>query len=155
MELKGSKTIGGEDCYEIHVTYANDQQAIWHFSKKDFLPRARQDIFRNPGMNGPASQLKVLTDLVVDPSGEVHPTSPPTGASTFGDPRQAPLTGHYHRVPAGTVLPEGIGVVADGVDVGGPHLPTHHTVFPTRTMRFSEFVEKFLNLPWEYAGKKK
>lgn len=93
-------------------------------------------------------------DLTVDPEGNVHPTTPPEGASTFGDPNQAPLTGHYHKVPEGTPMPEGLGVKADGVDVGGTHAPTHHTIYPTRTMTFSEFQEKFLNLPWHYGGKK-
>ena len=46
QELTGSKTIGGEDCYVVHVVYANTvQEAIWYFSKKDFLPRGREDIF--------------------------------------------------------------------------------------------------------------
>ena len=46
-ELRGSKTIDGEDCYEIHVVYAVEQapQATWYFSKKDFLPRGRIDTF--------------------------------------------------------------------------------------------------------------
>ena len=41
FELKGSKKISGEDCYEIHVVYASENapEATWYFSKKDFLPR--------------------------------------------------------------------------------------------------------------------
>jgi hypothetical protein len=44
-ELRGSKTIDGEDCYEVHVVYAVEQapQATWYFSKRDFLPRGRID----------------------------------------------------------------------------------------------------------------
>ncbi|MBA3462800.1 MAG: hypothetical protein H0T46_22785 [Deltaproteobacteria bacterium] len=84
----------------------------------------------------------------------MHPTTPPSGASTFGDVNQAPLTGHYHQIPEGTPMPEGVSVRADGVDVGGPYPPTHHTIYPNRTMPFSEFVEKFMNLPWVYGGKK-
>ena len=76
------------------------------------------------------------------------------GASTFGDPNQAFLSGHYHRIPKVVQMPEGLGVTADGVDVGGRHAPTHHTIHPTRTMPFVEFVGKFQSLPWEYAGKK-
>ena len=66
-ELTGSKKIGGEDCYEVHVVYAGGRaEAIWHFSKTDFLPRARHDIFTTPaGEKG--GQQRILTDLVVDP----------------------------------------------------------------------------------------
>ena len=72
QELKGSKTIGGEDCYEIHVTYANDQKAIWHFSKKDFLPRARLDLRSSPsGESG--GQQKIMTDLEIEPKFENDP----------------------------------------------------------------------------------
>jgi hypothetical protein len=54
-----------------------------------------------------------------------------------------------------TPLPEGLTITPDGSDVGGPHLPTHHTVSPDQAMPFSEFVNKWLSLPWTYGGKKK
>ena len=84
----------------------------------------------------------------------VKPTKPPTGASTFGDIQYAPLTGHYYRLDKDTELPEGLDVVADGEDVGGTHSATHHTIYPRRAMPFTEFVEKYLNSGWVYAGKK-
>ncbi len=94
-------------------------------------------------------------DIDVDPGDRtVGPTDPPTGASTFGDVNEAPLTGHYHRLDQGTQLLEGIKVIADGSDVGGPHGKTHHTIFPGRRMPFDEFVQKFLLLGWRYIGKK-
>ncbi len=67
QELKGSKKIGGEDCYEVRVSYGRrGREAIWHFSKKDFLPRARLDRFTTPsGEKG--GQQRTITDLVVDP----------------------------------------------------------------------------------------
>ncbi len=73
QELKGSKTIGGEDCYEVHVVYATGgAEALWHFSKKDFLPRARRDFFTRPdGQRG--STQRILTDVVVDPKFEKDP----------------------------------------------------------------------------------
>ena len=93
-------------------------------------------------------------DIDVDPDGNVGPTDPPTGASTFGDINEAPLTGPYHRLNKGTQLLEGIMVIADGSDVGGPHGRTHHTIFPGRRTPFTEFVSKFLNLGWRFVGKK-
>jgi len=72
QELKGSKTIGGEDCYEVYVVYATGQEALWHFSKKDFLPRARRDSFaQQDGQRG--AQQRILTDVVVDPKFEKDP----------------------------------------------------------------------------------
>lgn len=67
QELTGSKTIGGVDCYVVHVVYANAaQEAIWYFSKKDFLPRGREDIFI--GSDGERTgRVKFLTNVVVDP----------------------------------------------------------------------------------------
>lgn len=41
--LLGCKTIEGEECYELRVVYANDSEAIWYFSTKDYLPRCRVD----------------------------------------------------------------------------------------------------------------
>jgi hypothetical protein len=62
-ELRGSKTIEGEDCYEIHVQYANNAgEAVWCFSKNDFLPRSRHDLFKTPeGTDG--GQLKTLKSV--------------------------------------------------------------------------------------------
>ena len=66
QEITGSKMIGGEDCYEIHVVYANDQEATWYVSKKDFLPRARTDVRTlRDGRKG--TMEKVITKLEVDP----------------------------------------------------------------------------------------
>jgi hypothetical protein len=71
-ELKGTKTVGGEPCYEVYVLYENDQEAVWCFSKKDFLPRSRLDMFKAPdGQN--AGQLKTISKLVVDP--KINPST--------------------------------------------------------------------------------
>jgi len=88
----------------------------------------------------------------------VGPENPPfpNGASTFADPQQAPLTGHYHRLPQGTLLPNGIDVVADGSDVNAnsPHPPTHHTIYPAAAVQMAQFIQLYLGLPWQYVGKK-
>jgi len=103
---------------------------------------------KSPRPPRPSIDIAVDEDLV-------KPTQPPTGASTFADIQYAPLTGHYYRIDKGTLLPVGLAVIADGKDVGGLHSHTHHTIYPCHEMPFPEFVEKFMNCGWIYAGKKK
>jgi hypothetical protein len=97
-------------------------------------------------------------DLVPDASGHIGPESPPfpRGASTFADLEQARqlLRGHFHRLAAGTPLPEGLGVVADGRDANArsENPPSHHTIYPTLRMPVARFLELFLGLPWAYEG---
>jgi RHS repeat-associated protein len=97
-------------------------------------------------------------DIFPDNSGNVGPEVPPfpNGASTFADPNMAPLNGPYHELPAGTQLPDGLSVVADGVDVNplSQNPPTHHTIYPSKSMPSDDFSNAFRNLPWKYAGKK-
>jgi hypothetical protein len=76
------------------------------------------------------------------------------GASTYIDPKQAPVTGQYHVLPSGTELPDGLAIHADGQDVGGSAPVGHGTIYPTKPMTVSEFGDKFNSLPWEWAGKK-
>jgi RHS repeat-associated protein len=93
-----------------------------------------------------------------DESGTVGPETPPLpkGASTFGNPFVAPLSGHYHTIPRGILVPPGLGVAADGPEFvpGSTHFPTHHTIYPVSPMPFQVFRDKFFELPWTYAGRK-
>lgn len=41
----------------------------------------------------------------------------PQGASTTLDPNKSPLSGHYHTIPEGSPLPDGLGIKLDGRDV--------------------------------------
>lgn len=67
LELLGSKEIEGEPCYEIRVIYAmNDSEAIWCFSKKDFLPRSRIDKRDSPSGELSGSQ-RIISKLEVNP----------------------------------------------------------------------------------------
>ena len=102
---------------------------------------------KSPRLPRPSIDVAVDKDIV-------KLTQPPTGALTFADIRYAPLTGHYYRIDKGTTLPVGLAAIADGEDVGGTHLLTHYTIYPTLEMPFSEFVEKFMNCAWIYTGKK-
>ena len=80
----------------------------------------------------------------------------PKGASNVLDVNSAPLSGHYHMLPAGTQMPDGLDIIADGIDVipNSPHGVGHHTIFPTRAMTVNEFNELYKSLPWQYGGKK-
>ncbi len=79
----------------------------------------------------------------------------PQGASMIADPKQSRLTGHYHRLPAGMILPRGLAVIADGCDVVADSLlpPGHYTLHITEPMTALEFIEKFAGLPWAYGGR--
>ena len=72
-ELKGTTKIGDEECYEIHVVYANSQgEATWFFSKNDFLPRRVDRFITGPSGDKGVSKL-TLTNLVVDPKSPEDP----------------------------------------------------------------------------------
>lgn len=65
-ELRGTKKIGNEECYEIYVMYAmNDSETVWFVSKKDFLPRRCDRIVSRGGQTG-AMELEI-SELTVDP----------------------------------------------------------------------------------------
>ena len=91
-------------------------------------------------------------DGIVGPeSGPLH-----KGASNLLNVNDAPLNGHYHMLPAGTQMPDGLSIVADGIDVvpDSTHGVGHYTIFPTREMTVSEFNELYKSLHWKYRGKK-
>jgi RHS repeat-associated protein len=94
------------------------------------------------------------TDIKVDDSGMVKGQSYDPANNIFPDGKSATVTpvdsglqGTFHQVPEGTKMPEGLAIVADGKDVGGPHGPGHHTIYPTKDMPFSEFEAKVKSLP--------
>ena len=69
-------------------------------------------------------------------------------------------TGQVHRIPAGTELPEGLAVHADGEDivvngVKGTKSMGHRTVYPADPMTGDEFNRRFRSMGWEHVGKKK
>ncbi|MFC2995166.1 hypothetical protein ACFODO_07800 [Acinetobacter sichuanensis] len=69
------------------------------------------------------------------------------------------MTGQIYKLPAGTELPEGFGVIADGSDVTmsngkpGKHYRTHHTIVPCEQMTAENFVNGLQSLPWEKSIK--
>jgi RHS repeat-associated protein len=117
-----------------------------------------RDLFAFGNKSGPRPPRAVQDFGVEGPTSKVGPEAPPLpkGASTFGDVEAAPLTGHYHRLPAGTKLPAGMCVIPDGCDVvrSSPHPPTHSTIYPVVETTVQEFGDWFQALPWQYGGKK-
>jgi hypothetical protein len=80
----------------------------------------------------------------------------PDGKSLWRDVSEVQLTGHYWRLRTGTVLPPGLAVVADGLDVlqSSKYDPGHHTLYNTEIMSVEIFTRLLAELPWEYGGKK-
>jgi RHS repeat-associated protein len=116
----------------------DDRKAIFAFGNKT-APRAP----------------RIGKDIHPDANGMVGPTNPPEGASAFADVTKSGLTGPFHGITLGDVwAADGLSAVADGRDVkvGSTNPETHYTIFPTRQMGAQEFIDKFLNLPWQLAG---
>lgn len=67
-EITGSEKVGDQDCYVINVVYRPKLEAVWYFSKKDFLPRRVDRIAMSPTDERGSSQL-VVTDLVTEVKG--------------------------------------------------------------------------------------
>jgi len=73
-ELKGSEKVGTEDTYHIWVKYgAQNQEADWYFSKKDFLPRRVDRHFPGQGDAPAGGRQLVVTSLTVAPKFEKDP----------------------------------------------------------------------------------
>ncbi|OIV37971.1 hypothetical protein BIV57_08300, partial [Mangrovactinospora gilvigrisea] len=124
---------------------AEDPEKLHAFGNKEAPRPVRLD--RDLGVDSP--------DAVVGPYEPTAPTDKARGASTYIDPERAPVTGQYHVLPPGYEMPEGLGVHADGEDVGGPEPWGHRTIYPTRAMTAGEFSDKVASLPWEHAGNKR
>lgn len=108
---------------------------------------------RPPRIEGATAKPGQRVDLFPDANGNVGPTNPPTGASTFESPEQVPLTGPVWRLPKDSPLPANLKIARDGRPYG-PHLPGHNTIYPAVPMSPETFINLFMNLPWEYLCKK-
>ena len=65
--ITGSKMVGDEECHEMRIIYSGGRgEAVWWFSKRDFLPRGVQRILVSPSGKR-AIQQWLITDLLVDP----------------------------------------------------------------------------------------
>lgn len=83
--LLEARTIAGEPCYSVRVAYKRrTEEAIWYFSKKDFLPRGVKRITRS--LSGERRTWDVLvTRLTVNPNlkAGAFTYQPPAGYSTI------------------------------------------------------------------------
>ncbi|GHH06470.1 hypothetical protein [Streptomyces rubradiris] len=94
-------------------------------------------------------------DDIVGPFAPESPTDHVLGASTFIDPERAPATGQYHVLPQDAVLPPGLGLHADGEDMGGNAPWGHRTIYPAEQMSAGDFRDRVAALDWQWAGNKR
>lgn len=117
------------------------------------------DLYVFGNKSGPRAP-RAVADFLLDSEDFTVPAGVlplPLGASAFSEPLVNPVpTGPYHLLPLGSRLPEGLAVVRDDpVACAQSDRPaSHHTFYALRPMPFLEFREKFLGLPWQYAGRK-
>lgn len=67
LELQGTETVAGVECYKVHVTYAGGNQAsTWFFGKEDYLPRRRiRHVTMRDGQQGTIDIL--VSKLEIEP----------------------------------------------------------------------------------------
>ena len=116
--------------------------AVW---AHNYGENGRPDLFRTGNAQGP-SPIRVGTDIIPDPAGNVGPTSPPTGLSTFDSEAAVITKGRLWRLPGDVPLPEGIGATPDAPP------PGHVSIGPTQQMSLSDFLDKLGQLPWVDTG---
>jgi hypothetical protein len=68
------------------------------------------------------------------------------GKSSFNHPDVA-LRGDIMEIKTGTVLPEGLAVKADGIEVGGPMSRGQNTFYATEDMSMDDFNKKIDEIP--------
>ena len=79
LELKEDVDVGGETCYQVYVALSESQGTTWFISRKDWLPRRVDRVYKNPEQ-GEGSTRLILTDLVVSTTcddGQFKLTVPP------------------------------------------------------------------------------
>ncbi|MEV7603572.1 polymorphic toxin-type HINT domain-containing protein [Kitasatospora sp. NPDC089797] len=101
-----------------------------------------------------------VRDIEADAEGFIHPptadelqTLKVSGASTYrtvGELRDQGLTGKVRNPNA--PLPDGLGMIADGKDVGGTQPHGHITLYPTRKMTPEEFTGLLRGMDWQNSA---
>lgn len=147
----------------LPVAYEDPRSPFINNDDPETAPRRLlEDLYVLGNAEGPAP-VRPDRDIEVDRSGIIPMLASqagkrfPQGKSAFGSPdamRQAGLTGVVWRLSAGTLVPGGVVIVADGVDVipDSPNPPGHRTLCPVERMGLVDFGERYLRLPWENTG---
>ena len=146
--------------HNYHVVTGGGQPILVHNTTDESCTPEDLYAFGNASQPRKARPSDFEVDDVDDiVGGGLAPSSPSDdvkGASTFISPQNAAevgLTGQYHRLEAGSTLPDGLAVHADGADVGGNRAWGHRTIYPTREMPLSKFNDLFESMDWKHAGK--
>jgi hypothetical protein len=115
------------------------------YQRPDGPPDVRPNVDIKVKSKGPDAGLVKAQDPA---GGDVQ------GASTFAvdDPAAVGLKGRYWSIPRDYTLPDGLGLHADGADVGGTAPWGHRTIYPTRDMPYDEFNGLVQALPWMLTG---
>ncbi|WP_405009075.1 polymorphic toxin-type HINT domain-containing protein [Kitasatospora sp. NBC_01539] len=102
-------------------------------------------------------------DLPVDADGNIHPPTPEDLAnlnvhgksaySSVDDLVSARLSAGQ-QIRSFSELPDGVGSIADGVNVGGTMPAGHVTLYPTRVMTRGEFDQLLTDGGWNNIGQK-
>ena len=89
VELTGSQSVAGEDCYEISVKSEAPPHVAWLVSKKDFLPRRITRTYPNRGdpEGEPGTTHLTVTNVTVNPKFAKNPfvLSVPAGYTKTDD----------------------------------------------------------------------
>jgi outer membrane lipoprotein-sorting protein len=72
VELKEPVDIGGQACHQVHVTFSDTRSTVWFISKKDWLPRRVDRLYKNEEGELGMTRL-VISDLVASPTLDTAP----------------------------------------------------------------------------------
>jgi len=87
VELEGEETVAGEPCHKIHVKYAGGAgESIWFFSKNDYLPRRRVQIFNIPGQGEGTLEITITKlEVNIEPEDDLFSMKLPEGYEQIDD----------------------------------------------------------------------
>ena len=105
---------------------------------------SRPDLFRTGNTKHP-DPIRIVhkrPDIVPDPMGNVRPTNPPSGLSTYDSVDALPTSGRVWKLPGDADLPSGLTVTPNAPP------PGHNNIGPTHEMSLEEFLEALGELPW-------
>jgi len=87
VTLGADEVVGGEACYQIHVSYGGGNgESTWFFSKKDYLPRRRVRHFNVPGQGEGTLEIDVSRlEVNIEPDDGLFRMTLPEGYEQIDD----------------------------------------------------------------------